>query len=441
MAHAHSHEKIPFVTSTVEESPIVRRLEVEVDASEVGKAFERGYRALARQARVRGFRPGKAPRSVLEKLYGASLAEEIEHNLVAGTLEDAIRDSGLEPVAEPRVESDAPTPGEGFRYAVRIELKPEISLPDLDGLPARKPAVNVGDDEVDEELEDLRQRNAPLVEEPEETPAAEGHTLSIDFVGRIDGQPFEGGSGQGMNVEIGAGGFLPGFEEQLVGARAGEDRELRVRFPDDYGKAELAGKEAVFAVHVVDVKRRQVPELDDEFAKDMGDFDSLAALRERVLGDLTASREATAKRELRRTLMDALIERAPFDVPAGLVERQLESQLAAARGRLGGAGLPEETLRSQVERWREDWRPAAEREVREMLLLEAVARQQEIEVDDAAVELKLSEMAGEQGVDPQRLEQAYGGDALRRMLRAQLVDDRALDFLVGKAKVEETTDT
>jgi trigger factor len=425
---------------THEDGPIQRRVEVEVAPKRVKKAFDRAYKDLARRVPVKGFRPGKAPRSVLERLYGASIAEQIEQTLVAETLGDAVELAGVEPVAEPAIEADAPQPDASFRYVARIEVKPPVELPDLAGLAARKPVAEVDDEQVQKELDQLQERQAQLVEEGEGTALAEGHTATIDFVGRIDGEAFEGGKGEGVDLELGGGQFIPGFEEQLVGVRAGEDLEVRVSFPDDYHASELAGKEAVFATHVVAVKRRQVPELDDEFAKDLGDFETLEDLRARIREDLEKAREHESKQELHRTVMDSLIERAPLDVPPGMVERQLEGRLRQAHQRFGDQ-IPHEVLHQQLDRWREEWREGAERQVRESLLLEAVAESENLSVSPEDVSSRVQEMAQEQGVDAERLLQAYGGEGFEGALEAQLRDEKALEFLVARAKVEETTDT
>jgi trigger factor len=422
------------------EGPVLQRIEVEVDPGRVELAFERAYRELAKHARVRGFRPGKVPRRVLERMYAGSLAEQIEHSLVAETLEEAIQEAGLEAAAEPAVESSAPKPGESFRYTARVEVKPEIELPDLAGLPAQRPRVDVSGEDVERELEALRQRSAPLLEEPEGTALAEGHIATLDFVGRIGGQPFEGGSGQGVDVELGSGQFIPGFEEQLVGSGAGDDLEVTVRFPEDYGRDELAGQQAVFAVHVATVKRREVPSLDDEFAKDLGEFSTLEELRQRIRGDLEASRDRAARSVLQRTLLDSLLERTSFEVPPGVIEQRLQQELYSARQRLEGQ-LEDDALAEQLARWKEEWRERAERQVRESLLLEAVARSEELTVTPEDVEARIRGMAEQQGVDPARLRKAWGGDAFERGLARQLADEKALEFLAGRAKVEETTDT
>jgi len=377
---------------------------------------------------------------MLEKLYVPAVAEQLEQTLVQETLIEAVEQSGVTPVAEPAVESETPTPDRDFEYTLRLEVKPAIELPDLEGLPAMKPEVDVTDAEVDEQLENLRQRNAPAVEEPDGTVVAEGHVLQIDFVGRVDGEPFEGGRGQDVELEVGSGRFIPGFEDQLVGATAGDDVEVRDTFPENYGSSELAGKDAVFAVHVASVKKRQVPELDDEFAKDLGDFESLEALRQRIRDDLVAGRERESEQVLRKSLFDALIERTAFVVPAGMVDAQLERQLRAAHQRLHGQ-VPHEAIDAQLAQWREQWRPQAEREVREGLILEAVAKHAAIEVDDAEVAAKIESLAAEQGVDAAALARAAGDADLKRALRAQLMDEKTLAFLTGKAKVEATTDS
>jgi trigger factor len=421
-----------------EVSSVVRDLKVEVAARRVRKAFDRAYKDLTRGAAVRGFRKGKVPRSVLERMYGSSIAEEIERALVAETLADAVELAGLSPVSEPSIEADTPVEGEAFRYRARIEVKPEISLPDLSGLPGSKPRVEVDEEEVDREIEQLRQRNAPWVEEPEGTPAAEGHTVKADFVGRIDGEPFEGGTGRDVEIEIGGGRMIPGFEEQLVGARAGEDVEVNVSFPDDYHAEHLRGRAAVFAVHVASVQRRAVPELDDEFAKDVGDFETLDDLRMRIRSDLTKAREEQAEAALHRSLFDALIERTEFEVPPGLVERQLQQQASNLHRQFQGQ-LPDHILHAQIERMREEGRESAERRVRESLLLDAISREQSIEASDEEVDAKLDEMAEGRGMDPAQLRQAARQQDFFDAIRAELIERKALEYLVSGAKVDATT--
>jgi trigger factor len=363
------------------------------------------------------------------------VAEELERQLVAETLPEALGQAALRPVAEPAIEARPPVGDAPFRYSARIEIEPEVELGEVRGLPGRRPAAEVSDADVLSELEALRQRHARLLEEPPERAIEHGHVVTIDFVGRVDGRPFEGGSGKDVELEVGSGRFVPGFEEQLVGARAGDDLEVRVDFPADYRNEGLAGKQAVFATHVASVRRREVPELDDEFAKDVGEFGSLEALRARVREELRQARERHATQELHRSLLDALIARTSFEVPPGLRERRLRSRLAGARRQLEQS-VPHEALDAQLAHWAEEWRPQAEREVREALLLAAVAEREGIEVTDAEVDARIDALAAAQRVEPARLRKVYREQELLGSLRAQMREEKALEFLVREAKVE-----
>jgi trigger factor len=419
-----------------DESAILKVLSVTVAAERVDKAFDRTYKNLAKEVRVKGFRPGKAPRSVLERMYGASLPDEIERMLVAETLADAIELADLAPLVEPGIDAGRPEPGAAFSYEARIELKPEIELPDLEGLPAKRPPVRVGDEEVLTQLESIRERMAPVLEQPEGTAAEIGHIVVMDYVGRVDGEAFEGGSAKGQEIELGSGRFIPGFEDGLLGAMAGEDRQVEVDFPEDYGHAELAGKHAVFDVHVEAIKKREPRDLDDEFAKDLGDFETLDDLRARIRSDLEAERKNAADQMLRHTVIDALIERTDFEVPPGIVERQLAHQIESFR-REYEHQVPAEVMQSQLVRMAEDGREAAARRVREAFLLEAVAKSREIEIGDEDVDVRLDEMAEQRGVPPAELKKIARDQGWHEAIRSELVDQKALEYLTENAEVEE----
>jgi trigger factor len=373
---------------------------------------------------------------VLERMYGASIPQEIERTLVMETLPAAVELTELQPLLEPGVEAEAPAPDASFRYKARLEVKPEIELPELEGLPAKRPAVEVGEDEVLTHLEGLRERSAPIVEEPEDTEADEGHFVVMDFVGRVDGEPFEGGSAEGHELELGSGRFIPGFEEQLVGAKAGDDVQVSVTFPDEYAE-QLAGKDAVFDVHVEALKKRVLPELDDEFAKDQGEeFETLDDLRAKIRNDMTEQRTKSAEEDLKKSVMDALVSRTDFEIPPGVIEMQLQREMQSFQQRFGQYA-PEEMLQQQLARMAEEGRPAAERRVREAFLLEAVGKAQGIEVSDDDVDARLDELAEQQGAPPQQMRQMAHEQGWHASIRSELVDTKALEFLTAHAKVEE----
>lgn len=433
---SESQTSSPAVETT-ETSPVLRTLRIEVDAKRVRKAFDQAYKDLARTAKVRGFRPGKVPRAVLQKMYGPSLGQELEQQLVRDSLSDAIEQAGLEPVAEPQIEAQTPVEGEAFAYTATIEVRPEIELPELTGLPGTRPPVDVGDEDLDNELEQLRQRRARFEDEAEGSEASAGSLVTLDYLGKIDDEPFEGGSAEGATIELGSGRMIPGFEEQLEGVAVGQERTLSVSFPEDYPSEDVAGKDASFEVKVTKLQRKLVPALDDALAKEVDEeLEGLDALREKLREDLTEMRERQARDALQRSVMDALIERTEFDVPPGMIERRLNQQLQRAHDQLAQS-MSHDELHQRLSEWSESWRPEAERDVREHLLLDAVAERQAIEADDAEVEAKLETMARDQGIDPDRLRSVYEQQGMTEALNAQIRSDKALEFLLAGAKVEE----
>ena len=334
--------------------------------------------------RVRGFRPGKTPRAVLERVYAASVAEEVERLLVNETFAAAVERSGVVPVVQPSIAAEPPKQGQAFRYTAEVEVKPGVELPALDGVAGVAAARRrCGTTKWRASFRPSGCGARRSRTSPRRRVAGDGSVLTVSYEGRIEGQPFEGGSAEGATVEIGSGRLVPGFEDGLRGVRRGEERDVNVTFPEDYGAADLQGKHAVFHVTVRALQRRRLPALDAAFAKDLGDagIETMEALRERLREVIHARRERAAQETLRRTLLDALIERTPFEVPPGLVEQQLSQRLSTAHDQLHER-MPHEELHARLAEWRVTWRPEAEREVREALLLEAVAAQQGLAAAD-----------------------------------------------------------
>ncbi len=421
---------------TNEISPVVRELAVEVEAKRVDHVFGRVVQELRKTARVKGFRPGKVPAKVVRQMYGESLGEEIERQLVRETLADAVELAELEPIVEPQIEAEPPVEGKVFRYKARIEVKPEIELPVLSALSGSRPKVEVGEDELLTELETLRERNVNWAEEDEAVVAKNGHQLTIDFVGTIDGVAFEGGTAEGVDLELGSGRMIPGFEEQLEGAVSGEERDLKVPFPEDYGNQELSGKDAVFAATVTAIKRKELPELDDDFAKDLGDFETVDDVKDKIREGLRSQRQHASDHALQKSLLDDLVTRTSFEVPPTLVERRLESQLQQFEQQMQGR-VPESDLRARLAQMREEGWDDARRRVQEALLLEAVAKSAELEATDEEVEARLAEMAESQGVDSKMMHDMSNAKGWRTAIESEVVDRKALDHLIETAQISE----
>jgi len=425
-----------FRVDTNEISPVVRELSIELDATRVDAAYVDVLKQLRKTARVKGFRPGKVPLKVIKQMYGGSLGEEIERSLVQSSLAEAVARAELEPVVEPQIEAEPPVEGKPFRYKARIEVKPEIELPDLGAVTGTRPSVEGGEEAILNELESLRERQIHWVEEAEDVQAEDGHQLTIDFVGTIEGVAFEGGSAEGVDLELGSGRMIPGFEDQLIGAKSGEDREFEVSFPDDYGNDELAGKAAIFAAKVTAIKRRELPELDDDFAKDIGEFETLDEVRDKIRENLQAQLQHSSDTALHRSLLDDLIARTSFEVPPTMVERQLESQIQQFEQQLKGR-VPDSDLRARVSQMREEGWDDAGRRVRESLLLETVAKQAELEASEEEIDSRLEEMAADQGVDAKMMHDMAKAQSWRHAIGAEVVDRKALAHLVEFADITD----
>jgi trigger factor len=272
--------------------------------------------------------------------------------------------------------------------------------------------------------------------EPEDTQAENDHQVTVDFVGCIDGVEFEGGTAQGVEIELGSGRMIAGFEEQLVGARSGEQRDLNVRFPDEYGNAELSGKQAVFAAEVTAVKRRELPELDDDLAKDLGEFETIEEVRDKIREDLHTQRQRASDQALQKSLLEDLVTRTSFEVPPSLVERQLESQLQQFEEQLRGR-VPDEDLRARSAQMREEGWDEAKRRVQESLLLESVAKSAELEASDEEVDQRLDEMAEAQGAEAKMMHDMAETQGWRQAISAEVVDRKALALLEERAQIVE----
>ncbi len=422
---------------TNEISAVVRELSIEVDAKRVDAAFSRVIKDLKKTAKVKGFRQGKVPTGVIKQMYGAGLGEEIERALVRETLADAVELADLQPVVEPQIEAEPPTEGASFKYKARIEVKPEIELPELSAVSGSRPRVEVGEDEILTELETVREQQINWVEESEDTVAVDGHQVTIDFVGTIEGVAFDGGSAEGVDLELGSGRMIPGFEEGLLGAKSGEKRDLNVNFPDDYGNEELSGKAAVFASTVTAVKRKELPELDDDFAKDLGpDFETLDDVRAKIKESIETQRKQTSDHALHRSLLDDLVARTSFEVPPTLVERQLDSQVQQFEQQMQNQ-LPEPDLRARAAQMREEGWDDAKRRVQEALLLETIAKDAKLEASEEEIDARLDEMAVGQGVDPKMMHDMANAQGWRFAIGAEVVDRKAMEHLIEQANITE----
>jgi trigger factor len=427
------------VKTTVTELPESRvRVEAEVPAKEIERSVERAARALGRDLRMPGFRKGKVPPPVVIKRIGR---EAVLDEAVRGTLGrwylDAVDVSGIHPVGEPDVDlGDLPGQGEPLTFSFEIGVRPTATLGEYKGLEVgrREPAADEA--AVQGEIDALRERAARL--ETVEEPASSGDFVVIDYVGSVDGENFAGGEGRDQLIELGSGRLVPGFEEQLAGAKAGDERTVTITFPEDYGAAELAGKEAEFAVTVKEVKRKDLPALDDDFASDAAGFDTLEELREDIVTKLRESDGAKVEAEFREAVVDAVVRKAQVDVPDALVDARAAELWDRMLHTLSHQGISKEIYLQISGKTEEDLladaRPDAEQALRREAVIAAVVEAEDIQPADGDVLEALQPTAVRENSTPEKLFERLQQAGRLDDLRADLAQSQAVDFLAEQAQ-------
>ncbi len=417
-------------TATVEDlTPVRKRLQVEVPAHAVQAELDRTFHEVGQRARLRGFRPGKAPRPVLERVFGEEVRRKVLGRLVEASFHRAVETHGLAVVGTPDIDAEPITPGAALRYSATVEVRPAIALGDLSGLQVVRPATRVSDEDVERTIGELRESVAQLRPVEDRAQVETGDVVRVDLTSRLEGgEPVHR---EGVLLEAGSGSFPLALERQLVGQSRGARLALRVPYPADYPNAGLAGKTAAFEVEIKELRVKELPPLDDDFARDHGKCDSLAELRARVRADLEREAVARADAAVREGLVDQVLARHAFEVPATLVERRIEALLQSFDLRLPEGGEREAALA----RLREQLRPRAERQVRSELLLDALAARDAIVVTDDELDAEVEAIAARERQVVERVRAFYERPEARAALRAKLVRDRALARLVATARV------
>lgn len=423
---------------TVEElSPSRRALNVELPPERVAATMEATLKELSRKIHVPGFRRGKVPPQIIQRRFQSNLQEEVLRELIPDSYREALTQVDFTPVSQPRVEDVHFHTGEPLRYRAVVEVKPPVTVKDYHGIPLERKPVEVTDQEVDRALELLREDAAEYVPR-EGWPALRDDLIVLDHEGAIHGKPFKGGSGKNLTLLLGRGGYVPGFEEQVVGLQKGDHKQFRLTFPADFPRKDLAGRSAEFAVTIKEVKKRRVPDLDDDFARTVGDTDSVAALRDKLRGELKARKTREQEADLKRTLLEKLAAAHQVELPEALVEAEAASLVQEMLGRVQASGGRVQGLAENAEALTARAFEVARRRVKESLLLEAVARQESLTVDDAEIDAEIDAMAGaypgEGGASVRRAMQDPGR---RTGLRARLLERKAVDFLYQQARITE----
>ena len=413
------------------------KLTIEVSAEELEKALNTAYNKQKRQISVPGFRKGKVPRAMIEKMYGAEIFyEDAANELMQQTYPSAIDESGVDIVSRPTVDVVQIEKGKPFIYTAEVATRPEVALGKYMGVTVTKIDTSVTEEEVEAELENQRNTNARTVTVTDR-PVKEGDTAVIDFEGFVDGVAFDGGKAENHSLEIGSHSFIDTFEDQLVGKNAGDEVEVNVTFPEQYQAADLAGKPAVFKVKINEIKAKELPELNDEFAQDVAGVDTLAEYKEELKKNLTEKKENEAKKTKEDEAIQKIIDKSKMDLPKAMIDTQCETMVNEFAQRIAQSGLSMDQYLQfsgmTVDQLKEQVRPEAETRIKSSLVLEQIAKEENIEVSDEDINAEIEKMAKAYGMEADKLKE-YMGDSEKESMKRDLAITKAVDLIMENVK-------
>ena len=413
------------------------KLTIEVSAEELDKAMQNAYLKARGKISIPGFRNGKAPRKMIEQMYGKGIfLEDAANALIPEHYSKALEECDLEIVSQPEIDVTQAEPGKAFIFTAEVAVKPEVTLGEYKGVEVPKSETEVTDEDIDAEIKKEQEKNSRTVT-VEDRGAENGDITTIDFEGFVDGVAFEGGKGTDYPLTLGSGSFIPGFEDQLVGAKAGDHVEVNVTFPEEYQAAELAGKAAVFQCDVKKVETKELPELDDDFAQDVSEFDTLAEYREDVKKNLTEKKEKEARAAKENTAVDKAIENAEMEIPDAMLNTQVRQMMNDFASRMQSQGLTMEQYFQftgmTAEKMQEEMKPQALKRIQTRLVLEKIAETENIEVSEDEVNEEISKMAEMYKMEADKLKELLGDRELEQMKKDMAVQ-KAVTLVADEAK-------
>ena len=412
------------------------KLTVEVSAEEFAKAVKAAYNKNKNKITIPGFRKGHAPQQLIEKLYGPVIFfEEAANALINQTYNEEAESTGLEFVSRPEFDVDQIEKGKPFIYTATVAVRPEVKLGQYRGLEVTRQETLVSDDEINEELKKEQEKNSRLVEV--DRPVQDGDTVILDYSGSVDGEKFDGGTAENQTLVIGSGSFIPGFEEQLVGMAKDETKDITVTFPEEYHAEELAGKEAVFTCTIHKIQEKELPELDDEFAQDVSEFETLDEYKKSIMDRLTERKQRSAKTAQENEAVDKVIAASEMDIPEAMIDSQVTSMYQDYARQLQSQGIPIDTylqyMGTTEEKVKSDMRPQALKQIQTRLVLEEVAKAESLEPNDLRLEEEIDKIAKQYQMETEKLKQSIG-DFEREQMKKDIAVQEAITLILDTAK-------
>jgi trigger factor len=420
-------------------SPVSKKVSIEIPADQVNSEIEKTYATIQKRAKIQGFRPGKAPLQLIKRTYADSMRDQVMRRFYETTLFKTLAEHKIEPIDAPTVECDILEEGTPFKYSALVEVMPEVLLTQYTGLEITKERYVFDPQKIEDEIARMRDGMAQLVPVEGDVAVEMGHMVTIDYAFSVDGFPDENTSAENAVVEVGAHRLLPEFEDQLVGMKCGESKHITVTLPEAYRNPEVAGKEGAFMVTLNEIKRKELPELNDEFAQQFGEFETVEQLREKMTEYHQQHEQDRIEQEQREAVIQALIEKNPLDVPQSMVKRQVEQMLQNLKDRLKSRNMSMEMMGMDDDGFREKVRDSAANKVRGGLLLMALIEKEDFSVSDEEIEKRYEKLAGGNEEMLERIREHYtSSPSVRHSLIAEMKEDKAVRFLLDNAVITET---
>ncbi len=425
-------------TSLEDISAVKKKLLIEIETEDVNKKFNEAYRELGKKAKVPGFRPGKVPRTILEGRFRAQVAEDVAKDLISETLPKALEEVNTFPLSAPVLEKETVKQGENFKYSAVMEIRPEFEVKDYLGVGVEKEKCVVTEEDVNKQLEQIQQSHGKMTSVDPERPIKRDDYVMLDYVGHEGERPLEGVKASDFLLKVGSNDFHPDFEESLIGLKKGDKSEIEVDFEDTYYHSKLAGKKVKFRVKIKDIKEMALPELNDAFSQTLGaDFENLESLKNHVRETVTTEVKKRIERDLGNRIIERISGELDFELPQVLVDSEVAQAVESLRQNIERNGSSFETAGLSEQKLKENFRPASEKRVKEMLVLAQIAKQDKVEVGEEDLEKGFGEMASNIGQDIEVIRKYYEARGLVPSLKQTLLEQKTLIYLVDHAKVTE----
>ena len=413
------------------------KIDFEIEAEKFENAIQTVFNKNAKYFNIPGFRKGKAPFHIVEKQYGVQIFYEDAFNeLVPEIYEQALKENNIEAVSKPEIEISQMEKGKDLKFSATVQTKPEVKLGKYKGIEIKKVEYNVSENDIEHELEHMAEHNSRLVT-VNDRPVKEQDVVVIDFEGFVDGKPFDGGKAENHELTIGSKTFIPGFEEQIIGMKIDEEKDINVKFPDEYFSKDLAGKDATFKVKLHEIKVKELPKIDDEFAKDTSEFDTLSDLKNNIKERLEKQNKEREKSETENAAVDVLCENTEIDIPSGMIETEIDNAVEEVRGRLSYQGMKLEDylkiINKTMDEFRKEYEEQAKKSVKVRLIIEAISKDADIKVDEKEIEDKIKEMVEKYG---RKEDELLNNENLKKYLEENLKAEKTVDYVVKNAKLK-----